>query len=631
MGCENSNEIKDFNKTAPINRGALTPNNVLLSPLDSDNKDKINNRRSSQAKIFSLRRSIFEKDNNIPYEISQLKNRKRSFSQLQKKNESNFPQYIKIKTKNTESQQNDNKELILDLSNNRKKSLKRHSQLYKKTILIDNKNNENHFNKLFDGKIKPKSTPIHFNNSLNSFRQLSQSKSLKNSNDLYSISKDDTNPKKIIKQNNEKNIRRQSLNLKKRNINLVNNSLYKSANNFYNIQNDFVEPIKLRDSKRKKSYLPGVNPKYTLDEYSNYKTLNENNSFRRESLKIKLSRKNPNPLFQNEINTKDNKSKTPIKLFTKENIAIKRNSVSIPKKYFKNEFEGRKEKRHLSKISEVPILNSFLKEISDFHNLNKELFSDIEKLIYNKDELHNKFLILITKNYNFNKNSNEEPKYEENIKIRIINRKMDNNWDIEPLKIFKENIEKLFQEDKYKEYADLSFAQKFKEYEKIPKKLKFPLITLYPKFNQSEEIVFDFSKYSNVITIFFFDDSEDSINTLKIISNFYSNNISMFHFIPIYCHHINNTEESIDIFSNIKNNYNINIGNQEIYFIIKNKSKIIDNFFSYYDKSIPIIYIIDKNYYIRAITDIKNFHLNMIKNAKTKIEKDKYIEQVKKI
>ena len=104
----------------------------------------------------------------------------------------------------------------------------------------------------------------------------------------------------------------------------------------------------------------------------------------------------------------------------------------------------------------------------------------------------------------------------------------------------------------------------------------------------------------------------------------------MFHFIPIYCHHINNTDEAIDIFSNIKNNYNINIGNQEIYFIIKNKSKIIDNYFSYYDnnKSIPIIYIIDKNYYIRAITDIKNFHLNMIKNAKTKIEKDKYIEQV---
>ena len=167
----------------------------------------------------------------------------------------------------------------------------------------------------------------------------------------------------------------------------------------------------------------------------------------------------------------------------------------------------------------------------------------------------------------------------------------------------------IFKEDKYKEYADLSFKQKFKEYEKIPKKFKFPLITLYPKFNQSEEIMFDFSKYSNVITIFFFDDSEDSINTLKIISNFYSNNISMFHFIPIYCQPINNHDEAIDIFRNIKNIYNINIGNQEIYFIIKNKSKIIDNFFSYYDnnKSIPIIYIIDKNYYIEQLLILKIF------------------------
>ena len=83
----------------------------------------------------------------------------------------------------------------------------------------------------------------------------------------------------------------------------------------------------------------------------------------------------------------------------------------------------------------------------------------------------------------------------------------------------------------------------------------------------------------------------------------------MCHSIPIYCNHINNTEESIDIFSNIKNNYNINIGNQEIYFIIKNKSKIIDNYSSYYDN----------NKLIPTITYIQNFHLSMIKNAKTKI------------
>ena len=269
------------------------------------------------------------------------------------------------------------------------------------------------------------------------------------------------------------------------------------------------------------------------------------------------------------MNSKDNDYKNPIKYCFNENISLKRKSVSIPKKYFTNDFEDIKNKIHLSEISEVPVVHSLFKEISGFHNLNKELFFDIEKLINNREELYNKFYILISKYYNFNKNSNEEPKYEENIKIRILNKKINNNWNIEPLKTFKDNIEKLFKEDKYKEYSDLSFDNKFKEYEKISKRYKFQLITLYPKFNQSEEIVYDFSKYSNVITIFFFDDSEDSINTLKIISYFYSNNISMFHFIPIYCHLINNTDEAIDIFSNIKNNYNINIGNQEIYFIIK--------------------------------------------------------------
>ena len=61
--------------------------------------------------------------------------------------------------------------------------------------------------------------------SLNSYQKFTQNKSLKNSNDLYNISKDDINLKKIIKQkneNNERKIRRNSLNLKKRNINFEN-------------------------------------------------------------------------------------------------------------------------------------------------------------------------------------------------------------------------------------------------------------------------------------------------------------------------------------------------------------------------------------------------------------------------
>ena len=83
MGCENSNEIKDSNKTAPI-----TPNNILFSPSSSTNKENIinKNRRSSQVKINNLRRSIFDKNNNIPNELSHLNNKKKSFSQSPIKN-----------------------------------------------------------------------------------------------------------------------------------------------------------------------------------------------------------------------------------------------------------------------------------------------------------------------------------------------------------------------------------------------------------------------------------------------------------------------------------------------------------------------------------------------------------------
>ena len=95
------------------------------------------------------------------------------------------------------------------------------------------------------------------------------------------------------------------------------------------------------------------------------------------------------------LNLKDNNYKSPIKIFEQENISTKRKSVSIPKKYYKNNFEGRINKKYLSKIFEEPILNTLLKEISDFHNLNKELFIDIENLVNNKEELYNKFYILI--------------------------------------------------------------------------------------------------------------------------------------------------------------------------------------------------------------------------------------------
>ena len=373
------------------------------------------------------------------------------------------------------------------------------------------------------------------------------------------------------------------------------------------------------------SYLPEINKRYNLDINSD----ENNNSFKERKKIIRLSRRNSNLPPDNLKYNNDNKA---FNYFNKEKISQKRKSVSVSRrnKQSMDNYEVRKRKKELTKISEGVVLSDLFIENKDFHKLNKELFSDVEKLINNNEEIYKKITMVILKYYNFIKNSNEEPKYEENIKITIINRKPFNNWNNEPLKTFKENLEQLFEEEKYKEYSDLNFNIKFKEYEKIPKDFQIPLIKYYPKFNQNEDILFEFNKYSNIITIFFFDDSDDSINTLRMISNFYNNNLSMFHFIPIYCKYINKSEQIEEIYSEIKTNYNINLNEIELFFILKEESEIFENYFSYKveDKITPLIYIIDKNFYIRSITSINDFNLSMIKNIKNKLEKQIYIEQV---
>ena len=119
---------------------------------------------------------------------------------------------------------------------------------------------------------------------------------------------------------------------------------YKSANNINNIEKDFIDPIILRNSTKKNSVFVNLNQKYTLNDYTNYNNLNENNSFRRKSYKIRLSRKNCN-----NMNSKDNDYKNPIKYCFNENISLKRKSVSIPKKYFTNDFEDIKNKKTITK------------------------------------------------------------------------------------------------------------------------------------------------------------------------------------------------------------------------------------------------------------------------------------------
>ena len=600
MGCENSNETTNLNKTDPTNTVMTINQNNLLQPQNnSQSQNNIFSKRRG-SKAILLRKSITDK-----YKYPIQDNRNNSVS----------------KKENQEEDSEESQKLKL-----RRKSVKKnYSKLFKNNVLTtDNLHLRNtHFNQFNQNLTQKKSTQIHFNNSLKDFRKLSNSYSLrlKSENEPMTL-KDEFVKRNNLKRNTERmdnrdNKIRKIFKLRNNNDNFEYGNL--SANNFYSIQKEFIEPISLRNSKKQMSYLPEINKKYDLDYNSN----NENkNSFQ----KIK---KNRVILSRKSVVQKDNFK--PFKFFKKEKVSYKRKSVIISRKdidLMKN-YDGRKTPKQLNNISEVNVLSHLFKENKQFHKLNKDLFYDIEKLINYNEEIYKRIMIVICRNYNFYKNPNEDPNYEENIKITIINTILFNDWNIEPLKTFKDNMEKLFEEEKYKNYSCLNFDIKFKEYEKIPNNLKLPLIKFYPKFNQCEDILFEFNKYSNVITIFFFDDSEDSINTLRIISNFYNNNLSMFHFIPIYCKYINKSEESLKIYNHIKTNY-INLCDNKLYFILKKQSQIFEKYFSYKEeeKITPLIYIIDKNFYIRSITNINNFNLSMIKNIKVKLEKQTYIEQV---
>ncbi len=609
MGCENSNEITNLNKTDPTNRVMTINQNNLLSPQNNSQSQNniFNKRRGSKAML--LRKSITDRYKNPIQE-----NRQNSLS----------------KKENQEENSEESQKLKL-----RRKSVKKnYSKLFKNNVqspdnLYLRNTNFNQFNQKLTRK---KSTPIHFNNSAKDLRKLSNSNSirLKSENEPMTL-KDEFVKRNNLKRNteildNRDNKKRKSFKLRNNSNNFEFRNL--STNNFYSIQKDFMEPISIRNSQKKMSYLPGINNKYNLDYNSNNEN---NNSFQKKKNIVRLSRK-ASILEQDNLNENDKlNGNTPFKFFKKEKVSQKRKSVIVPRKYvnlMKN-YDGRKMSKQLNNISEVNVLSHLFKENKQFHKLNKELFYDIENLINYNEDIYKRIMFVICRNYNFYKNPNEDPNYEENIKISIINKIPFNDWNIEPLKTFKENIEKLFEEEKYKDYSYLNFDIKFQEYEKMPKNLKLPLIKFYPKFNQCEDISFEFNKYSNVITIFFFDDSEDSINALKIISDFYNNNLSMFHFIPIYCKHINESEESLKIYNHIKTNY-INLCDNELYFILNKQSQIFENYFSYKEeeKITPLIYIIDKNFYIRSITNINNFNLSMIKNIKEKIEKQTYIEQV---
>ena len=572
MGCENTREINQINKKE-TNLPSLTSNNPH------------SNNTSSQLSLNKPKNSV--------------KRRKKN-------------SIIENQTKNAKEEKENKEELKLNL-NEKENKKKKKKRKYRNSV-FNQQYNINNMNQNFDLKLKDKkkSTQLYFNNTLNDFKKLSI-----NDNDNDNLNPQ-TNEMKS-KKNNENDLK---LRNEDNNNNILRLTL--SSENESSIKQGLEENESKKVSKRK-IYLPDLNSNNSINNHYS----EDNNSQSNSSIKKRIRRSSVpyNELYI--VHSNNNKNNKIIKL-NNNNLnlnPVSRNSVSI------NIKQERKNKKDLTKNMEIPLISNLMKTIKHFHKLNKELFSDIENLIDDNAFIYKKVNFVIIKNYNFNKRSNENPIYKENIQFRILNKKIDNNWEDEPLKKFKEDLELLFKNEKYINFADLSFDKQLKEYEKIPFNYKIPLIKLFPSINKIEEIIFDFRIYSNVIVLFFFDDSEESLNTLRIISNFKFCNSSMFNFIPIYCSKINNNKEALDIFNQINKKFNFNLRNQELYFIINNKDKIIGKLFSCQinNKINPLIYILDKYLFIRSITNIENFNLGMIKNIKEKLDKAKYINQVNQL
>ena len=264
MGCENSNETTNLNKTDPTNTVMTINQNNLLQPQNnSQSQNNIFSKRRG-SKAILLRKSITDK-----YKYPVQENRNNSLSKNENEEEnSEEPQKLKLRRKSVK---------------------KNYSKLFKNNVLTtDNLHLRNtHFNQFNQNLTQKKSTQIHFNNSLKDFRKLSNSYSLrlKSENEPMTL-KDEFVKRNNLKRNTERmdnrdNKIRKIFKLRNNNDNFEYGNL--SANNFYSIQKEFIEPISLRNSKKQMSYLPEINKKYDLDYNSN----NENkNSFQ----KIKKNR-----------------------------------------------------------------------------------------------------------------------------------------------------------------------------------------------------------------------------------------------------------------------------------------------------------------------------------------------------
>ena len=657
MGCSIGKVVNE--QTDTQNRNQVKKKSEQNKNKKNKKKDEIPQRR--EQRINSFRSSIRDKKNGDNQSNEKILSNKKSKEMILSERETQslnrnqlsliqeeFPRKKSRKKSRSRSLRNNNKE----------KNKKRSSKKYKTERLNNEGNEESENDELNNIKNEGKTViikekPIYYNES---------------NEEEYTNNKINKDKKLILESNegsneignNKKNTLSHTLSGKigystKKSLEIKlkkNNTLTSSDNN-----SGLLKKSNLKQNSNKMLTYINVNDNND-NEYSNIKyntrkkrktkrsssniTTHGSNFFQNKTPKLNLqsSNKDSNSVTDENNSKQSGKlytlEKQSGKLYTLENRKSSKFGRQSTRQILINDFiniekDNEPLKRELTKIIEKEKLSNLIQIDEKFNKINEDLIANFNDLFKNNKEIHNIFDICVKKKYCIEKENYEDPIYFEKIKINIINKFRSNNWEKEPLLRIKNKINNIMANNKYKKYSEINFDNYYKEYEIIAQNIKFPLLKGFLNSNKIEESYIDFTK-TNIKLIFFFDiDDLFSLNVLKLISYYNKENKDLFNFFPIYGNHIHKKDEISNILQTIRNQISLN--QQEIYFIRKENSELIEQSFFYHSNEqinniISNIYLIDENNRIRAISDLKDFQTGMINNLNETMEKPDFTYKI---
>ena len=655
MGCSNGREFNEKNNIQNKNQDKKQTNQNK-----DKNKNKDNNNNKGQniqrrgKKINSLRSSIRERKNSDLQSNEKILTKDMILSERENQSVNQRNQLSLIQeefSRNNKRKKSRSRSLRSDIKKKRRKSKKYKTERYNE-YNEDNENQENEESNEMknEGKtVTIQDKPIYVDDNNNKFRVRKGKQSSLESNEASN----GTGNNKIHSLHNTLN---GNVRYSKKNsveIKLKKNNTFTSSEN-----NSNIKKSNLRQNSNK--MLITINDTHE-NEYSNFKydtrkkrktkrsssniTAHGSNFLHKKTPQLILhsSNKDSNSLSEENNSKQSGKlyslDKQSGKLYPLEDKKTSKFGRQSTKKILINDYiniekENEPLKRELTKIIEKEKLSHLIQIDENFNKINKDLISNFNDLVNNNKEIQNKFDICVIKKYCIEKNNYDEPIYIEEIGVNIINKDRSNNWEKEPLLRIKDKINNIMSNKQYKNYSEINFENYYKEYEIIEENIKFHLLKGFLNSNIIEGSYIDFTN-TNIKLILFFDINDSfSLHALQLISSYHIENENLFDFFPIYGNHIDQKKEMSNILQTIKNQISLN--EQEIYFISKQNSELIENSFLYHsnekiNKIISKIYLIDENNRIRAISNLKDFQTGMINNLNETIEKSVFINKINRL